>query len=565
MKNKLLLIIIFSIGFLLRVVFINKVPTALNWDEVSHGYNAYSILNTSKDEWGNKMPLIFRAYGDYKLPLYIYTSIPFIYLFGLNSFSIRLVSVLAGSFCILITYFLVKEIFFNFKEKNKIAIMAALFVAIEPWSFFLSRGAFEANFAMFQFITAVTLFFVFLNSRKYLYFYFSSLFFGLTLWTYNSYRIFTLMFLFFVFLIYRKNVFLNIKKFIYSILIFSLFLIPMVIQMLFGAGQERYKLVAVLNEGAVNTIINNRNNSNLPYIVTKLVYNRPVYFVSHFVKNYASFFSPNFLFIKGGNHYQFNVPYYGLIHLVNAPFLILGLLYVVKNFKQKNFQLLIIWIILYPIAASVTRESPHTLRGITILPLPMILTSYGLLISFNFIKQIRFRNLSDKVYVLLYFFILIISSVVYFNFYFKDYKTYYSWAWQFGYKEAVVYVKENYDNYDYILISKVYGEPHEFILFYWIWDPQKYLNDSNLNRFYQSSWYWVDSFDKFYFLNDWNINIDSLATKKFNLESGETIDCSGKRCLLVTKPDIWFSSWKIKKVINYPSNEEAAFLIYDNL
>jgi len=31
----------------------------LNWDEVSHGYNAYSILKTGKDEWGKTFPLIF--------------------------------------------------------------------------------------------------------------------------------------------------------------------------------------------------------------------------------------------------------------------------------------------------------------------------------------------------------------------------------------------------------------------------------------------------------------------------------------------------------------------------
>lgn len=289
------------------------------------------------------------------------------------------------------------------------------------------------------------------------------------------------------------------------------------------------------------------------------------YFSSHFIKNYISFYSPEFLFVKGGSHYQFNTPFYGLLYLVNLPFFILGLLYLIKNFKLKSFKIMFIWILFYPLAASVTRESPHTLRGITFLPIPMVLTAIGLVNSYETIKKIRFRNLSPNIYAFSYFFILGISVFIYYKFYFSSYVKYYSWAWQFGYKDTVSYIKDNYFEYDYILISKVYGEPHEFVLFYYSWEPKKYFEDSNLKRFYQSSWYWVDSFDKFYFINDWNINIDSLGTKKFKLESGGEIDCSSKRCLLITKPDIWFSVWKIRKVIKYPSGEEAAFLIYDNL
>src|SRR5438477_12751586 len=89
------LIVLFA--FVLRIVNLANVPSSLNWDEVSHGYNAYSILKTGKDEWGFALPTIFRAYGDYKLPVYIYVTAVSEFFFGLNEIAVRLPSVIAGT------------------------------------------------------------------------------------------------------------------------------------------------------------------------------------------------------------------------------------------------------------------------------------------------------------------------------------------------------------------------------------------------------------------------------------------------------------------------------------
>ncbi len=74
--NKHPLFIIILLAFILRIFMVWKIPPSLNWDEVSIGYNAYSILETGKDEWGAFMPLHFRAFGEFKLPVHIYASIP---------------------------------------------------------------------------------------------------------------------------------------------------------------------------------------------------------------------------------------------------------------------------------------------------------------------------------------------------------------------------------------------------------------------------------------------------------------------------------------------------------
>jgi len=127
-----LLILIIVLAAFFRLYKIFDTPPSLNWDEVSHGYNAFSILKTQKDEWGVRFPLIFRAYGDYKLPLYIYLTVFSEMVFGLNTFSVRFVSILSGIGLVLVAYFISLRVF---KEKN-ISLLSAFLVTLSPWSLF---------------------------------------------------------------------------------------------------------------------------------------------------------------------------------------------------------------------------------------------------------------------------------------------------------------------------------------------------------------------------------------------------------------------------------------------
>jgi len=84
-KPALYLVLILVLAVFLRFYKIGQVPPSLNWDEVAMGYNAYSILKTGQDEWGRKFPLLgFESFGEYKLPVFVYATIPGVWLFGLN-------------------------------------------------------------------------------------------------------------------------------------------------------------------------------------------------------------------------------------------------------------------------------------------------------------------------------------------------------------------------------------------------------------------------------------------------------------------------------------------------
>src|SRR5258706_10515409 len=101
---------IIILAIVLRFFQLGTNPPSLDWDEASIGYNAYSILKTGADEYGNKLPSTIRSFGDYKPPVYIYLDVPSVAFFGLNEVGVRFPSALFGSLSVLVMYFLAKEL-----------------------------------------------------------------------------------------------------------------------------------------------------------------------------------------------------------------------------------------------------------------------------------------------------------------------------------------------------------------------------------------------------------------------------------------------------------------------
>src|SRR3990167_2733917 len=94
-KHKLLLLVL-AVAAILRLWGLGTNPPHLTNDEAALGYNAYSILITAKDEHGEFMPIVFKSFGDWKPGLYIYLTVPWVAIFGLNEFSTRIVGALSG-------------------------------------------------------------------------------------------------------------------------------------------------------------------------------------------------------------------------------------------------------------------------------------------------------------------------------------------------------------------------------------------------------------------------------------------------------------------------------------
>jgi len=489
--NKILLGLVIVFAFFLRFYKVAEIPPALNWDETSIGYNAYSILKTGRDEWGKLLPVHFKSYGEYKLPAQVYASIPGIAIFGLNGLGVRITPVVYGTLTVLLLFFLARELF-----KNRwVGLGSAFLLAISPWHIQLTRASFESSFSVFWVTLGVWLFVKGFTNKKY--WLLSVIPFVISIYTYNAARVFTPLFLIALFLIYRKEILKNTKTVILGILIFALSMIPLASFVISGEATARLQLVSITDDPGFTLRINEaRGATNLPEPLPRLIHNKATHFVYVFAGNYLSHFTPDFLFINGAGHKQHHVQGIGELYAIQAPFILAGLYFLFKK-NNKWRWLLTSWLLLAFIPVSVTVDSiPNALRTLLAAIPYQIITALGF---YEIFKMLNRKNFLRWAMVAASAIVLVTSFKAYLNNYYNEYPKLYSRDWQYGYKEAVSYIKDNYSNYDLIVFSRTYGEPHMFTLFFLNWNPASYQNDPNLNRFEAYQWIWVLNFDKFYF------------------------------------------------------------------
>src|SRR3989338_381654 len=457
MKKYIYIILLFIVAFsfILRFYKVTKDPPSLNWDEASIGYNAYSILKTGKDEWNQAFPIHFKAYGEYKLPVQIYLSIPGIYFFGLNELGIRITPVIYGTLTVLVIFFLGRILF----ESEIAGLASAFLLGISPWHIQLTRASFESSLATFW--VSLGMWFLIKGFKNQRWFIISMIPFALSVFTYNSARIFTPLFLLTILFIYRKEL-LKFKKIIFlSMLVFTIFLIPLTPFLLSGERSSRYKLVSITDDpGLIPRINENRGDSKLPKPLPRLLHNKVTYISFYFARNYLAHFTPQFLFISGTPHKQHHVQNMGELYWFQAPFLLIGLLGLF-GLKHKFKNLLLSWVLLAYLPVAVTGDSiPHALRTLIANPF------YQLVSAFGFYKFWVWLKLERKVIInvasILTILIVVISIYYYLYNYYEIYPIKYSKDWQYGYKQAVNYIAQHRDEYDLIVFSRTYGEPHMF-------------------------------------------------------------------------------------------------------
>ena len=175
------LVAIIALGIAVRIVNITENPPGFFTDEAAIGYNAYTILTSGKDEYGESWPLLFRSFGDYKLPVFVYSVVPFVAIFGLTELAVRLAGATYGTLAIFTTFLLGSILF----RRRSIGLAAALFLAITPWHIHYSRTGFGEMISFLPLLT-LALYLFFRGVRQNGFWLASGVVFGLTLYTYRS-------------------------------------------------------------------------------------------------------------------------------------------------------------------------------------------------------------------------------------------------------------------------------------------------------------------------------------------------------------------------------------------
>jgi len=157
----LFLAAVFVVSLLLRLVGQPNYPDCLHRDEVQFGYNAYSLLETGRDEWGELLPLHFKFNGEYHVPSVFYLIALAMAFVGPTDTAIRLPAIVLGALIPILGFFFAKELTGN----KKIGYFIAVLLAINPWQIINARGSGEISIIS-QFFGLLGFYFLFLYLKR---------------------------------------------------------------------------------------------------------------------------------------------------------------------------------------------------------------------------------------------------------------------------------------------------------------------------------------------------------------------------------------------------------------
>ncbi len=495
-KSVFILSVIVFLALGLRLYRVQQIPPGLSWDEVSIGYNAYSILKTGKDEHGRFLPFdTFIAYGDHKPPVSVYATVPFVALFGLNELAVRLPSVVFGTGIVLLTYVVALELFKMHSPSMRLGIarLASLSVAVSPWHINISRAGFEANIGLFFVLLGVCLV-LFARKRPALWM-FAWLPFVAAVYTFNSSRYFV-PFMGIGILWYCWKSIRTEKKFVFiGMTIGIVALLPITPHLLSKEARIRFTEVNIFSDQSVVIQSNNRIVHDGGTFLANVIHNRRIGYLRSFLIHYFDHFTPEFLFIKGDGNPKFSTQDVGQFYIIDALFLLIGFFVVFLDFRKEAL-LISYWLVTAIIPAATARETPHALRILNSLPAWHLMIGVGM--AYVITRAAKNRNYIIPAVTVLY----VLSAAYYLHNYYVHYPRLYSHEWQYGYKQALAFARTQGANADKVYMSESIGRAYMYTLFYTQYDPAAYLIAEKEAYFDAAGFYHVDAFDRYVFTRD---------------------------------------------------------------
>lgn len=500
------LLCFFILIIFLRLWQLDRIPPGLNRDEASIGYTAWSILKTGQDEYGHFLPLSIKSFGDWKLPMSVYLTIPFTAAFGLTNWSTRLPFAFAGIITLFLFYFLVKEIFINNKKGHLYALLSLIFLSALPWHFHFSRYGHEGTIGLLFLTGAV--FFLLKGLKKPWLLLLAALLGGLTLYSYYTYFIFTPVFslgLIFIYLAQLKN-----HK---TPALISLFLFILLLGIIFKAtltGTKTKSSISFLNDPVIIHSQIEIPRAKMDHsLLARIIYNRPVVFSRLFLTKYFATFLPSFLIIKGGDHPLHNFPGMANIFWFQYPFFLIGLFFLLKK-RDKVSSLLFWWFLITPLGSSLTKDAPNSGR-VSPMIIPLVITiSVGLVESYYFVKN-RKQKIAFSILMMMVFGLSLVSL---YQKYFIDFPYLRAQNWGGGYQKLVSFLNISENREKKVVMQRPNYSPYIYFLFYSRYDPEAYQQEAIRYSPTEDGFYHVKAFSRYQFRDfelEEEINQDQLT------------------------------------------------------
>jgi len=349
-----LLVLLGLFGSVLHFYRLDKVPYGFHIDEMSGSVAIGCMATEGVDAHNVPHPLFANLnYGTPKPPTYLYPAVAWAKLFGYSVPSLRALSVTVHLLGIIGLFLLAQQLFGCWRY----AVLTAAVAVFSPWSWVLSRVAFESLFSATFLIWGL---YVFLQPARFWRMIVAGILFAGAMYSYPPIRLQTpLMFL--PLIIYSwKQYRLNWKFLAVFSFVLIVLLVPLVQNISSGLLQQRFNQISIFSHEYLKTVGSNGNWIQLMII---------------FCYIYFMHFQPDFLFFRGDPSYVHSTRHFGILSWMDMAALAICLIFLVMlltKLGRKNNPLLVYWpwvvflvvnILIGIVPAALTNsEIPNSLR-----------------------------------------------------------------------------------------------------------------------------------------------------------------------------------------------------------
>lgn len=480
------LLLIFIVAVALRTFALDSVPPGVNQDEAVHAYDAWCLLHTGADHFGERWPSFLRAVGDYHAAPFVYLLIPFQFLFGLNLWGTRLPAALLGVAGVWVLFAIMHRHY-----SRRTALLAALLLAVSAWHVTLSRLAFEVSICPTMLLMAVLL----LQrgcgdaagsaaGTRGVAMLVSGLVLGLCAWTYNAMRVFVPLLLLAGAIALRRPLAAGLRD-----RPVRRRLLTWLAGFLVGLAPFAYATLATPDRAwrRASTELRSGSADSRSLVAT-------------FLQTYALQLSPRFLFLQGDPSPRQCVPGYGQLHAIESAFIALGLLRVILRWRREPAgRLILLWLLIAPVPAALTRlDAGHALRSAAAIPALAALGALGLDGLLEFAAAWRPRLVRPL--ALLAMLGLVVSTLRFADLYFRQYPRSAAHAFEPEWRDIAREVRRRADDYDLILLSPAGGEQNGMLFLYHAAIPPSEYFAAPRDIQQVGGWDYLVQWDKFFFV-----------------------------------------------------------------
>jgi 4-amino-4-deoxy-L-arabinose transferase-like glycosyltransferase len=559
------LLCIVLLGAFFRLYLLGSHPVAF-LDEMANGYNAFSILKTGRDEYGVHLPVLLRAFDDFRPAMFVYLIVPFVAVFDLSLFSIRIPSVLLSIGAIPAMYVIGKELF-GYRKKpffpaQLTGLSAALFFAISPWNIYSSRFSNEVNMSLAVAIygTALLLFAFnrgIMSTRQ-------TIFASVAGWvlllaafySYHGAKFFIPFFALSLIVLFWKELWSSWKVTISTAVLCTVLLIPLGLAFLQPGAAVRLGAVNIFEQNpdliakSAQRVLESKEAGD---VVGEWLSNRRVMLAQLIVTNYLTNFNPVVLFSPESINKSFAVTAIGPLYMLQLPLILIGIFWVTRTpeIDWRKKLLLLLWGLFAVIPSAISSEPPQFNRSNNLLPALTLLTGAGmayLLVLCHGKRLIRWLSYGIALIA------IFIAAGWWYHSYFVLFPRQTIPYFQYEIDKAFLFVKDIEDQFDYIVVSngENLSQSYSFYLFTRMLDPHKYLASGGTSSGFFTDTHLIGKYD---FRRTWQGELNTQAKG------------SGKKILYIVNPnevDPFVADAQRLEIINrlqYPNGKDAIWIM----